>query len=59
MDNPETLATTEVGKTNHTSFVSGNRSGHHNMELRTQRHIIAQIVGHHYTITNTSHINKI
>jgi hypothetical protein len=28
--------------TNRTSFLSGNRSGHHNMEHRTQRRIIGQ-----------------
>jgi hypothetical protein len=29
-------------KTNRTSFVCGNRSRHHNTELRTLRHIIGQ-----------------
>jgi len=29
-------------KTNRTSFLCGNRNGHHNMELRTWKHIIGQ-----------------
>ena len=29
-------------KTNRVSFLFGNRNGHHNTELRTQRHIIGQ-----------------
>ena len=35
-------------KTNRTSFLCENRSGHHNTELRTSRHMIGQNVGQQY-----------
>ena len=35
-------------KSNRTSFIWGNRSGHHNTKLRTQRHLIGQNAGHQY-----------
>ena len=37
-----------------TSFLWGNRSEHHNTDLRTYRQMIGQNDGHHYKQTNTS-----
>ena len=38
-----------------TSFLCGNHNGHHNTEVRTQRHIIGQSAGHQYTQINKTH----
>lgn len=58
--NKSSLTCTLEVRINWTSFLCGSRSGHHNTDLGTERHLIGQNARHHYTpvYTNKTQYDK-